>query len=84
MLEFERWTPHFKVIQLKPTKGEREDILEEMYRGDFDVCVTTYEALRYVPEVITKFKWYYLVFDEAHKLKNSESQSYKAAWKFKC
>jgi SWI/SNF-related matrix-associated actin-dependent regulator of chromatin subfamily A member 5 len=55
-----------------------------MYKGNFDVCLTTYEAFRYVPEVISKFKWYYLVFDEAHKLKNSESENYKAAWKFKC
>ena len=41
-LEFERWAPHFRVIHLKPTQGDREDILEEMYKGEFDVCITTY------------------------------------------
>jgi len=47
-----------------------------MQPGQFDVCVTTYEALRYVPE-LKKFSWHFVIFDEAHKLKNSESQTVK-------
>ena len=49
-----------------------------MQPGQFDVCITTYEALRYIPDLTrgTKSKtwnWYLITFDEAHKLKNSES-----------
>jgi SNF2 family DNA or RNA helicase len=43
-----------------------------MKKGKFDVCVTTYDALNIVPELI-KYKWYLITFDEAHKLKNSEA-----------
>jgi SWI/SNF-related matrix-associated actin-dependent regulator of chromatin subfamily A member 5 len=50
-----------------------------MQPGTFDVCVTTYEALRYVPEIRKKYKWYYIIFDEAHKLKNSESITFQLA-----
>ena len=41
--------------------------------GNMDVCVTTYDALLRVPELRTKLKWFLIVFDEAHKLKNTES-----------
>lgn len=44
-----------------------------MQKGKFNVCVTTYDALNLVPE-LKKYNWYLIVFDEAHKLKNSESK----------
>lgn len=42
--------------------------------GQFDVCVTTYEGVKLIPELRTKpYNWYMITFDEAHKLKNAES-----------
>lgn len=43
--------------------------------------MTTYDALRYVPELYTKgeFNWYLVTFDEAHKLKSTESLTIKWA-----
>lgn len=35
--------------------------------------MTTYDALNLVPELL-KYDWYLTVFDEAHKLKNSDSK----------
>ena len=35
--------------------------------------MTTYDALNLVPE-LKNYKWYLIVFDEAHKLKNSEAK----------
>lgn len=47
MREFGKWTPFLKVVNLNPTLEFREDILKnKMKPGKFDVCVTTYEALR--------------------------------------
>lgn len=43
-----------------------------MQPGTFNVCVTTYDALKIVPK-LQKYKWHYVIFDEAHKLKNAES-----------
>ena len=40
------------------------------------MCITTYEALKLVPELRRKkngYNWHYVVFDEAHKLKNADS-----------
>lgn len=50
--------------------------------GQFDVCVTTYDAIQYVPELKkNSFNWYLITFDEAHKLKNSESITVKLSRK---
>lgn len=74
MKEFSRWAPHFRVVNLINTELERVEILKnDLLPGKFDVCVTTYEAVRGVQQ-LRKFKWHYVIFDEAHKLKNAESQ----------
>ena len=74
MREFAKWAPDLKTINLNPKQEFREDILREMRKpGNMDVCVTTYDALLRVPELRSKFSWYLIVFDEAHKLKNTES-----------
>ena len=76
MKEFRCWAPELRVVNLIPRKEIRNEILNnQMQPGQFDVCVTTYEALHYVPEIYKNkdFKWYLVTFDEAHKLKNTES-----------
>jgi SWI/SNF-related matrix-associated actin-dependent regulator of chromatin subfamily A member 5 len=45
-----------------------------MKPGTFDVVVTTYEAIIILINDLKAIKWEYLIFDEAHKLKNHESQ----------
>lgn len=70
MREFARWTPDLVLVNLIPTAEHRADILnKKMVKGKFDVCVTTYTALLMVPE-LKKYNWHYVIFDEAHKLKN--------------
>ena len=57
------------------TKEEREEILKsKLLPGKFDVCLTTFEGVRLCMGPLLKFKWEYLIVDEAHKLKNEESQ----------
>lgn len=74
MKEFGKWTPNLKVVNLVPVAEMRYQILEEqMKAGTFDVCLTTYDALNIVPE-LKKYKWFLITFDEAHKLKNSDSK----------
>lgn len=72
--EFKVWAPFFRVVNLIPTKEFREDILRnKMKPGYFDVCVTTYDALRICSTDLKKYNFHYIIFDEAHKLKNSDS-----------
>lgn len=73
--EFAKWTPFFKVVQLNPKMEVRDDIIKyQLVDGKFDVCVTTYDALQICLSDLKKFKWNYLIVDEAHKLKNKDSK----------
>ena len=73
--EFALWAPFFRVVNLIPTAEHRDEILrKQMQPGTFDICVTTYEALRICGSSLRKYDFNYAVFDEAHKLKNSESR----------
>ena len=52
MKEFRLWAPELRVVNLDPRKGIREDILaNQMKPGNFDVCVTTYDAILICPEL---------------------------------
>ena len=73
MNEFQKWAPFFRVVNLIPTKEHRDGILKIMSKGQFDVCVTTYEGIKICQPAIGRYKFEYVIFDEAHKLKNDKS-----------
>ena len=78
MLEFKRWMPCARVVNLIPRKEMREQILRnELLPGKFDVCITTFEAVRLCMGALMKFNWEYIIIDEAHKIKNEDSQTSK-------
>lgn len=80
MNEFTKWVPFFRVVNLIPTKEYRDEILsKDMARGNFDVCITTYEALRICEKQLQGIDFHAIIFDEAHKLKNDQSQSTRIA-----
>lgn len=75
MKEFGRWAPHLTVVNLIPTMDVRNEIIQtQMQPGTFNVVVTTYDALNIVKAELRRISWHYVIFDEAHKLKNADSQ----------
>eukprot|EP00808_Paulinella_micropora_P030077 g69080.t1 len=80
MDEFRRWAPQLKTIRFHGPASERRRLTSEEGRfGRFDVCVTTYEMLASKEEVYFKqWIWSYLVVDEAHRVKNEDTQQSKA------
>lgn len=38
------------------------------------MCITTYEGILICQSALKKFKWQYMIVDEAHKLKNKDSK----------
>lgn len=72
--EIRKWLPCARVVKLIATKEEREDILKKELKHDkFDICLTSYQGVNICLSNLGKFKWKYIVIDEAHKIKNEES-----------
>lgn len=72
--EFHKWFPSCRVVKLYATKEQREDTFEnELLDGKFDVCVTSYESINICHTQLRKFRWSYIIVDEAHRLKNEAS-----------
>ncbi|CAG9327900.1 unnamed protein product [Blepharisma stoltei] len=74
IIEFSKWCPSFRTVKLIAAKPYREEILKnELIPGKFDICVTSYEGIFICQNYLKKYKWKFLIIDEAHKIKNDES-----------
>ncbi|TCD66522.1 hypothetical protein EIP91_001298 [Steccherinum ochraceum] len=72
--EFANWTPDVNVAVLTGTKEERAEIIaNRLIPQDFEVLVTTYELCLREASSLKKFSFEYIVIDEAHRIKNSDS-----------
>jgi SWI/SNF-related matrix-associated actin-dependent regulator of chromatin subfamily A member 5 len=73
--EFQRWCPSLKVLKLQAAdKEERLHMVkEELMSGKYDVIVTSFETLCIEHVAFNKFAWYYVIIDEAHRIKNENS-----------
>ncbi len=75
MKEFAKWAPFFRIVQLNPKMEVREEIIKnQLVEGKFDVCITTFGGINLCFSALNKFKWQYMIVDEAHKLKNKDSK----------
>ncbi|RLV94938.1 ISWI chromatin-remodeling complex ATPase ISW2 [Spathaspora sp. JA1] len=72
--EFAKWTPDVNVVVLQGNKDLRGDIIQnQLLTCQFDVLITSYEMIIREKSQLKKFKWEYIVVDEAHRIKNEES-----------
>lgn len=75
MNEFQRWCPDIVPVRFHGNGEERKKLCDEKLQvGKFDVCVTTYEVVSKEKSFLTKFNWRCLIIDEAHRIKNENSQ----------
>lgn len=79
--EFSRWTPSIRTLKFHGSREEREQIASQHLQAarsqesrDWDVLITTYEVMNLEKNVFQKIAWRYLIIDEAHRLKNEDSQ----------
>ncbi|KAJ2007697.1 ATP-dependent DNA helicase Hrp3 [Coemansia thaxteri] len=88
--EFARWAPVMNTLCYIDDNRSRAIMREyEFYRRDtnppkvrLNVLLTTYELVLKDRDVLGNIKWSFLAVDEAHRLKNSESQLHEALSSF--
>ncbi|CAK9439280.1 uncharacterized protein LODBEIA_P34790 [Lodderomyces beijingensis] len=72
--EFAKWTPEVNVVVLQGDKEERNILIKEkLYTAQFDVLITSFEMVLREKSALKKFRWEYIVVDEAHRIKNEQS-----------
>lgn len=81
--QFAAWAPDINIICYIGRGPAREVIREHEFgpsnkRLTMNVLLTTYELTLKDASYLASIKWQALVVDEAHRLKNAESQLYEA------
>ncbi|KAF7315507.1 ATP-dependent DNA helicase [Mycena indigotica] len=84
--QFASWAPDINVITYIGTSHARAVIREFEFgkpkKNKMNVLLTTYELVLRDAKELCEIKWQALAVDEAHRLKNSESQLYEALRSF--
>ena len=68
------WTPDLNYVVYTGDIESRKMILE--YETNFNVLLTTYEMASADAHILAPMKWQFLAVDEAHRLKDRQSQLY--------
>lgn len=80
-MEINKFAPQLNVITITGKVEERRQKLEEL--KDYDVVITSYDMLKRDIEEYERFKFRYIIADEAQYIKNNNTKNSKALKKLK-
>ena len=66
--EIHKWAPAFVVYTFK---NNRKGVMKALFQEPFGILLITYEILHTEYELLHSRKWFYVILDEGHKIKNS-------------
>lgn len=69
-MEFEKWAPTVTALSYMGHQNTRKPLGNIIRRGQFNVCLTTFEYIIKDKSVLAKLKWKYMIIDEGHRMKN--------------
>jgi SNF2 family DNA or RNA helicase len=82
-VEFKKWLPGFKVLSYYGTMKERRMKRQGWSKANaFHVCITSYNLVVQDASALRRKKWVYLILDEAHNIKNFQSQRWQTLLNF--
>ena len=82
-IELKRWLPGFKVLTYYGSTKERKLKRKGWTKPNaFHVCITSYQLVVQDSSVFKRKKWFYLILDEAHNIKNFRSQRWQTLLNF--
>jgi SWI/SNF-related matrix-associated actin-dependent regulator of chromatin subfamily A member 5 len=71
--EMTEWMPCVRVLCFYGSNEERELLKTRLRDHSYDVIVTTFETVMREKSELQKYKFEYLILDEAQRIKNDES-----------
>ena len=81
--EFKRFCPMFKVITYYGSAKARKNLrLGWSKINTFHICITSYQLVVQDANVFRRKRWYYMILDEAHNIKNFKSQRWQTLLNF--
>lgn len=76
--EIEKFLGHGNIVIDGTTKKKKEESFQQFITGDCLIGIINYELVRTMKDEMVKHHYDVIIADEAHRLKNRASQTYKA------
>lgn len=82
-VEFKKWLPGFKILTYFGSVKERKSKRQGWTKPNtFHTCITSYNLAVQDASALRRKKWVYLILDEAHNIKNFQSQRWQTLLTF--
>ncbi|OJT07873.1 Helicase SWR1 [Trametes pubescens] len=83
-MEFKKFLPGFNVLSYHGNTKQRKELRQGWNnKYHFNVCITSYTLASRDAHVFKRKRWYYMILDEAHMIKNFKSQRWNILLMFR-